>query len=67
VEVAAAVVLGALTWGVVLRIALEFGAHIFSHPNWQVATEAITAGSLLGSCSIFHERDYRITDRKADS
>ena len=42
-----AVVLGALTWGVVLCTALKFGAHIFSHPNWQVATEAITAAVML--------------------
>jgi 7-carboxy-7-deazaguanine synthase len=33
--IAVAVVLGALTWGVVLCTALKFGAHIFSHPNWQ--------------------------------
>src|SRR4029077_10257244 len=34
-SLAIAVVLGALTWGVVLCTALKFGAHIFSHPNWQ--------------------------------
>jgi len=45
--IAAAVVLGALTWGVVLCIALKFGAHVFSHPNWQIATEAITAAVML--------------------
>ena len=45
--IAVAVVLGALTWGVVLCTALKFGAHIFSHPNWQVATEAITAAVML--------------------
>ena len=45
--IAVAVVLGALTWGVVLCAALKFGAHIFSHPNWQVATEAITAAVML--------------------
>jgi threonine/homoserine/homoserine lactone efflux protein len=39
--------LGALTWGVVLCTALKFGAHIFSHPNWQVAIEAITAAVML--------------------
>ena len=42
-----AVILGALTWGVVLCTALKFGAHIFSHPNWQVPTEAITAAVML--------------------
>lgn len=45
--IAVAVVLGALTWGVFLCTALKFGAHIFSHPNWQVATEAITAAVML--------------------
>jgi len=46
-SLAIAVVLGALTWGVVLCTALKFGAHIFSHPNWQGATEAITAAVML--------------------
>jgi threonine/homoserine/homoserine lactone efflux protein len=45
--IATAVVLGALSWGVVLCIALKFGAHIFAHPTWQVATEAITAAVML--------------------
>src|SRR5437762_2041484 len=45
--IAVAVVLGALTCGVVLCTALKFGAHIFSHPNWQIATEAITAAVML--------------------
>jgi arginine exporter protein ArgO len=45
--IAVAVVLGALTWGVVLCAALKFGAHVFSHPSWQVATEAITAVVML--------------------
>jgi threonine/homoserine/homoserine lactone efflux protein len=45
--IAVAVVLGALIWGVVLCIALKFGAHVFSHPSWQVATEAITAAVML--------------------
>ena len=45
--IAVAVVLGALTWGVILCTAVKFGAHIFSHPNWQVATEAITAAVML--------------------
>jgi threonine/homoserine/homoserine lactone efflux protein len=44
---AVAVVLGALTWGVVLCTAVKFGAHVFSHPSWQVATEAITAAVML--------------------
>jgi threonine/homoserine/homoserine lactone efflux protein len=45
--IAVAVVLGALTWGVVLCTAVKFGAHVFSQPNWQVATEAITAVVML--------------------
>jgi threonine/homoserine/homoserine lactone efflux protein len=45
--IAVAVVLGALTWGVVLCTAVKFGAHVFSHPSWQVATAAITAAVML--------------------
>jgi threonine/homoserine/homoserine lactone efflux protein len=45
--IAVAVVLGALTWSAVLGTALKFGAQIFFHPNWQVATEAITAAVML--------------------
>jgi arginine exporter protein ArgO len=45
--IAVAVVLSALTWGVVLCTAVRFGAHVFSNPNWQVATEAITAAVML--------------------
>jgi threonine/homoserine/homoserine lactone efflux protein len=44
---AAAVVLGALTWGIVLCLAVKFGARIFSHPGWQIATEAVTALVML--------------------
>jgi threonine/homoserine/homoserine lactone efflux protein len=42
-----AVVFGALTWGVVLCTAVKLGAHVLSHPSWQVATEAIGAGVML--------------------
>lgn len=42
-SIAAAVVLGALTWGVVLCSAVKFGAHIFARPEWQIATQAVTA------------------------
>ena len=45
--IAVAVVLGALTWGVVLCTAVRLGAHVFSHPSWQVGTEAITAAVML--------------------
>jgi threonine/homoserine/homoserine lactone efflux protein len=45
--VAAAVVLGALTWGVVLCTAVKFGAKIFSQPSWQIATQAVTALVML--------------------
>ena len=37
------VVLGALTWGVVLATALKFGARIFLKPAWQIGTQALTA------------------------
>jgi threonine/homoserine/homoserine lactone efflux protein len=45
--IAVAVVLGALTWGVVLCMAVRLGAHVFSHPSSQVGTEAITAAVML--------------------
>jgi len=68
--IAVAVVLGALTWGVVLCIALKFGAHVFSHPNWQVARGhhrcELCYGSLLCSCSIFHERNQGTAHRNPD-
>lgn len=44
---AGVVMLGALTWGVVLCTAVKLGAQIFSTPAWQVATEAITAAVML--------------------
>lgn len=45
--VAAAVVLGALTWGAVLCTAVKFGAKIFSRPSWQIATQALTSLVML--------------------
>jgi threonine/homoserine/homoserine lactone efflux protein len=44
---AAAVVLGAITWGCVLCIAVKLGSRIFSHPVWQVATQALSALVML--------------------
>lgn len=44
---ATAVVLGAITWGCVLCIALKVGARIFSRPEWQIATQALTAAVML--------------------
>jgi threonine/homoserine/homoserine lactone efflux protein len=44
---ASSVVLGALTWGVVLSSVVKFGARIFFRPSWQIATEAITAAVML--------------------
>ncbi|MEP7070891.1 MAG: hypothetical protein ABI839_00755, partial [Verrucomicrobiota bacterium] len=44
---AGVVVLGALTWGIVLCSGVKLGARIFSTPAWQVATEAITAAVML--------------------
>lgn len=41
--IAAAVVLGALAWGVVLCSAVKLGARVFARPEWQIATQAITA------------------------
>jgi threonine/homoserine/homoserine lactone efflux protein len=44
---AAAVVLGALTWTLVLCAAVKLGAQIFSRPEWQIMTEALTALVML--------------------
>ena len=41
--IAVAVVLGALTWTLVLCIAVKLGARIFSRPEWQILTQALTA------------------------
>jgi threonine/homoserine/homoserine lactone efflux protein len=47
VFLATSVVLGAITWGCILSIAVHLGARIFSHPAWQVATQALTAIVML--------------------
>lgn len=47
VFLAASVVLGALTWGCLLSVAVQLGARIFSHPLWQVATQALTSVVML--------------------
>ena len=44
---AAAVVFGAVAWTLVLSTALKFGARIFSRPEWQIMTEALTALVML--------------------
>jgi threonine/homoserine/homoserine lactone efflux protein len=44
---AAAVVLGALTWSFVLCTAIKFGARVFSRPEWQILTQALTAVVML--------------------
>jgi threonine/homoserine/homoserine lactone efflux protein len=44
---ASAVVLGALTWTIVLCIAVRLGARIFARPMWQVLTQALTAAVML--------------------
>lgn len=43
IATALAVVSGAFVWGVVLCSAVQFGARIFSRPEWQVVTQALTA------------------------
>ena len=45
---ACAVVLGALTWTVVLCVAVRLG--IFARPMWQVGTQALTGGNGLFRC-----------------
>ena len=44
---ASAVVLGALTWTIVLCVAVRLGARIFAQPIWQVWTQALTAAVML--------------------
>ena len=44
---AGSVLLGAITWGCVLSIAIKLGARIFSRPSWQIATQALTALVML--------------------
>jgi threonine/homoserine/homoserine lactone efflux protein len=43
IGLAASVVLGALVWTLVLCTAVKLGARIFSRPEWQIVTQAITA------------------------
>jgi threonine/homoserine/homoserine lactone efflux protein len=40
---AAAVTVGALTWTLVLCLAVKLGARLFSRPEWQILTQALTA------------------------
>jgi len=44
---AGAVVLGAVSWTLVLCAALKLGARIFSRPEWQIMTEALTSAVML--------------------
>jgi threonine/homoserine/homoserine lactone efflux protein len=44
---ASAVVLGALTWTIVLCVAVRLGARIFARPIWQVWTQMLTAAVML--------------------
>jgi threonine/homoserine/homoserine lactone efflux protein len=44
---AGAVVLGAVSWTLVLCAALKLGACIFSRPEWQIMTEALTSAVML--------------------
>jgi threonine/homoserine/homoserine lactone efflux protein len=41
--IAGAVVSGALTWTLVLCVAVKLGARVFSGPEWQILTQALTA------------------------
>jgi threonine/homoserine/homoserine lactone efflux protein len=47
VMLASAVVLGALTWTIVLCVAIRLGARIFAAPMWQVWTQVLTAAVML--------------------
>ena len=44
---AVSVVVGALAWATFLCVGVRLGAHIFSRPGWQVATQALTATLML--------------------
>jgi threonine/homoserine/homoserine lactone efflux protein len=44
---ACAVVLGAVTWTVVLCTAVRSGARIFARPAWQIWTQALTAAVMV--------------------
>jgi threonine/homoserine/homoserine lactone efflux protein len=44
---AAAVVLGAFAWTIVLSTAVRSGARIFARPSWQIWTQALTAAVML--------------------
>lgn len=46
-SLAAAVVSGAITWTIVLCVALKLGARIFARPSWQIATQALSALVML--------------------
>ena len=47
IALAGAVVLGALTWTIVLSVAVRSGARIFAGPIWQICTQALTAAVML--------------------
>jgi threonine/homoserine/homoserine lactone efflux protein len=44
---AISVVVGALAWATFLCVGVKVGAHIFSRPSWQIATQALTAVLML--------------------
>jgi threonine/homoserine/homoserine lactone efflux protein len=44
---ACAVVLGAITWTIVLCLAVRSGARIFARPMWQIWTQALTAAVMI--------------------
>jgi threonine/homoserine/homoserine lactone efflux protein len=44
---ACSVVLGAVTWTIVLCTAVRQGARVFARPFWQIMTQALTAAVML--------------------
>ncbi len=46
-QLAGAVVLGAIAWTIVLCSAVRSGARIFARPSWQVWTQALTAAVMV--------------------
>ncbi len=47
VELAVAVVIGALSFATVLCVSVKLGARVFSRPGWQIGTQALTAILML--------------------
>ena len=45
--IAGTVVLGALSWTILLASAVKLGARVFARPGWQIAIQAITSAVMI--------------------